>query len=103
MANGMPPAAIALVPGFFGFEHHGAETYFADRFIAGLRCVLEARGVVGVPVVSVSTLGIASLAARQEDLLRELTALETPVPGAPRLGGRRTWHLLGHSTGGVDA
>jgi pimeloyl-ACP methyl ester carboxylesterase len=98
-----PPPAIALVPGFFGFDHRGESTYFADRFIAGLRCVLEARGVTGVPVVAVSTLGIASLCKRQGDLLSELRALETPSKGGPRLGGPRTWHLVGHSTGGVDA
>jgi hypothetical protein len=102
MSDAFPPA-VALVPGFFGFEHRGDNTYFADRFIAGLRSVLEARGLHGVPVLSVSTLGIAGLAQRQADLLRELRALETPSSGAPRLGGPRTWHLLGHSTGGVDA
>ncbi len=91
------------MPGFFGFDHSGGSTYFADRFVAGLRCVLEARGIVGVPVISVSTLGIASLRKRQEELLRELRALETPTERAPRLAGPRTWHLLGHSTGGVDA
>lgn len=97
------PPAIALVPGFFGFDHRGESTYFADRFVAGLRCVLEARGVFGIPVLSVSTLGIASLRRRQADLLSELHALETPTKEAPRLGGPRTWHLVGHSTGGVDA
>jgi pimeloyl-ACP methyl ester carboxylesterase len=102
MAAFFPPA-IALVPGFFGFDHRGESTYFADRFVAGLRCVLEARGVSGVPVLSVSTLGIASLQRRQADLLAELTALESPTLKAPRLGGPRTWHLVGHSTGGVDA
>ena len=102
MATAFPPA-IALVPGFFGFDHRGESTYFADRLVAGLRCVLEARGVSGVPVLSVSTLGIASLQRRQTDLLTELTALETPTAKAPRLGGPRTWHLVGHSTGGVDA
>jgi hypothetical protein len=102
MAAAFPPA-IALVPGFFGFDHRGESTYFADRFVAGLRCVLEARGLSGVPVLSVSTLGIASLRRRQADLLAELTALETPAAKSPRLGGPRTWHLVGHSTGGVDA
>jgi hypothetical protein len=87
------PPAIALVPGFFGFDHRGESTYFADRFVAGLRSVLEARGASGVPVLSVSTLGIASLQKRQLDLLSELQALETPTDGAPRLGGPRTWHL----------
>jgi pimeloyl-ACP methyl ester carboxylesterase len=98
-----PPPAIALVPGFFGFEHRGARTYFADRFVAALRSVLQARGVPNVPVVSVSTLGIGSLVRRQADLLTELRALETPTRGELRLGGPRAWHLVGHSTGGVDA
>jgi pimeloyl-ACP methyl ester carboxylesterase len=97
------PPAVALVPGFFGFDHRGESTYFADRFVAGLRAVLEAKGIAGVPVLAVSTLGIAGLRKRQVDLLRELRALETPLPGFPRLGGPRTWHLVGHSTGGVDA
>ena len=61
------PPAVALVPGFFGFNHRGESTYFADRFVAGLRCVLEARGAVGIPVLSVSTLGIGSLRKRQAD------------------------------------
>jgi pimeloyl-ACP methyl ester carboxylesterase len=97
------PPAVALVPGFFGFDHRGGSTYFADRFVAGLRAVLEAKGITGVPVVSVSTLGIAGLRKRQAELLLELRALETPERGSPRLGGPRTWHLVGHSTGGVDA
>ncbi len=102
MSNAFPPA-IALVPGFFGFDHRGETTYFADRFVAGLRSALEARGIANIPVLSVSTLGIGSLCKRQEDLLRELRALETPGPNGPRLAGPRTWHLVGHSTGGVDA
>jgi pimeloyl-ACP methyl ester carboxylesterase len=97
------PPAIALVPGFFGFDHRGESTYFADRFVAGLRCVLEAHGAPGIPVLAVSTLGIGSLRKRQGDLLKELHALETPTADKPALGGPRTWHLVGHSTGGVDA
>ncbi len=97
------PPAVALVPGFFGFDHRGEDTYFADRFVAALRAGLEARGISGIPVVSVSTLGIASLRRRQDDLLAELEALETPTPHLPRLNGPRAWHLVGHSTGGVDA
>ena len=65
--------------------------------------MLEANGIVGVPVLSVSTLGIAGLRQRQADLLSELRALESPTDRFPRLGGPRTWHLVGHSTGGVDA
>ena len=94
--------AVALVPGFFGFDHHESRTYFADRFVAGLRASLEARGRTSVPVVAVSTLGIASMWRRQHELLRELRALESPDENGERLG-RRRWHLVGHSTGGVDA
>lgn len=93
----MQAAAIALVPGFFGFDHRESRTYFADRFIAGLRSGLAARGVHDVPVIAISTLGIASLWRRQRELLRELRALDE------KLGGARRWHLVGHSTGGVDA
>jgi pimeloyl-ACP methyl ester carboxylesterase len=89
--------AVALVPGFFGFDHRESQTYFADRFIAGVRAGLEARGVHDVPVIAVSTLGIASLWRRQAELLGELRALEV------KLGGPQRWHLVGHSTGGLDA
>lgn len=95
--------AVALVPGFFGFDHRESRTYFADRFIAGLRSGLEARGHHRVPVIAVSTIGIGSMWKRQKELLDELRALETPTAKGPRLGGPRCWHLVGHSTGGVDA
>jgi hypothetical protein len=98
-----PQPAVALVPGFFGFDHRQARTYFADRFVASLRSGLEARGFARVPVIPLSTLPIASLRRRQEELVRELTILETPTETSPRLGGSRRWHLVGHSTGGVDA
>jgi pimeloyl-ACP methyl ester carboxylesterase len=103
MVTRVLPPAVALVPGFFGFDHRGEMTYFADRFVAGLRSVLEAHGISQVPVLAVSTLGIGSLRRRQADLLAELRALESPSPGKPKLGGPRAWHLIGHSTGGVDA
>jgi pimeloyl-ACP methyl ester carboxylesterase len=102
MTSALPPA-IALVPGFFGFDHRQARTYFADRFVASLRSGLEARGFARVPVVPLSTLPIASLRRRQEELVRELTKLETATEASQRLGGPRAWHLVGHSTGGVDA
>jgi pimeloyl-ACP methyl ester carboxylesterase len=98
-----PYPAVALVPGFFGFDHRQARTYFADRFVASLRSGLEARGFARVPVIPLSTLPIASLRRRQEELVRELTMLETPTEASQRLGGPRRWHLVGHSTGGVDA
>jgi hypothetical protein len=33
------PPPICLGPGFFGFDHRGESTYFADRFVASLSSV----------------------------------------------------------------
>src|SRR5882672_4223661 len=92
----MSTQALALIPGFLGFDHRRGTTYFADRFIAGLRTRLENKCGGPFPVVPVSTLPIGSLAERQERLLSDLAKLDGKL-GYPR------WHLLGHSTGGVDA
>jgi pimeloyl-ACP methyl ester carboxylesterase len=87
--------AVALIPGFLGFSHRQGTTYFADRFIAGLRACLE--GVTGssFPVVPVTTLPLGNLAARQTLLLAELERLDARLD-------RPLWHVVGHSTGGVD-
>lgn len=91
----MARQAVALVPGFLGFDHRRGTTYFADRFVAGLRARLEAACGAPFPVVPVTTSPVGSLAARQERLLADLAKLDFKL-GYPR------WHLLGHSTGGVD-
>jgi pimeloyl-ACP methyl ester carboxylesterase len=79
-----------------GFNHRRGTTYFADRFVAGLRTRLEHRFGGPFPVVPVSTLPIGSLAERQEKLLADLNELDRRLDYP-------IWHLLGHSTGGVDA
>jgi pimeloyl-ACP methyl ester carboxylesterase len=89
--------AIALVPGFLGFDHLGSTSYFADRFTAGLAGVFTGRGRSDIPVFTVGTLPIGSLARRQEQLIESLDALDCD----PR--GPFDWHLVGHSTGGLDA
>ncbi len=94
--------AIALIPGFLGFDHKDAYTYFADRFVAALQTALLVQTGLHVPVVAISTLPIASLRARQERLLEDLHALEADAPWRKGMGAR-AWHLLGHSTGGLDA
>jgi hypothetical protein len=88
--------AVALIPGFLGFSHDGELTYFADRFIAGLRAALETMAGESIDVVPVTTLPGGSLAARQVALCKHLAALEGKL-------GPRSWHLVGHSTGGLDA
>jgi pimeloyl-ACP methyl ester carboxylesterase len=84
---------VVLVPGFFGFARFGELTYFN-----GVRAALErsfAELGLGVSVIEVETLPTASIrwrAARVlETLVRVTEAQEGPV------------HLIGHSTGGLDA
>lgn len=93
----MTPHAVALVPGFLGFDHVGGFTYWADRFLAALRADLERQCGRPFPVLPVPTPPIGSLASRQEALLRHLRDLDS------KAGGPFTWHLVGHSTGGLDA
>jgi pimeloyl-ACP methyl ester carboxylesterase len=88
---------VALVPGFLGFDHEKEVTYYADRFIAGLRASIEANVERAVFVAPVTLPPIGSLAERQAALLSELDELDKKA-GAPLL-----WHLVGHSTGGLDA
>jgi hypothetical protein len=90
--------AVALVPGFLGFDHVGAWTYWADRFLAGLRAHLEAHRAGPIAVVPVPAPPLGSLAERQRALRRSLKALDDTS-----LDGPYRWHLVGHSTGGVDA
>jgi hypothetical protein len=89
---------VALVPGFLGFNHLDSWTYWADRFLAGLRCQLEARHRGPIPVVPTPAPGIGSLAERQGALLAYMTKLEQVAFHEPC-----RWHFVGHSTGGVDA
>lgn len=84
---------VVLVPGFFGFGSLGELTYFV-----GVREALERafeRFSLDVHVVEVQTLPTASIrhrAARvQETLARIAEAEDGPI------------HIVGHSTGGLDA
>ncbi len=89
--------AVVLVPGFLGFSRFGGFYYFADRLIAVLRGLLEEAMASPVPVVPVKTLPTDSLRSRQRELLRNLAGVCEKLPDVQRL------HLIGHSTGGVDA
>jgi pimeloyl-ACP methyl ester carboxylesterase len=92
--------AVFLVPGLLGFENFDTFSYFADRVTAALRAGLEQTFLGPVPVIAVPIPPTASLRDRQRMLVKTL---------ADRLhayehGGRPlTVHLVGHSTGGVDA
>jgi pimeloyl-ACP methyl ester carboxylesterase len=88
---------VFLLPGFFGFERFGTFFYFADRVSAALRGHLEAALGRPVPVIPLATGPADSLAHRQEEFLSAMRQLAARFEGLERL------HLLGHSTGGLDA
>lgn len=90
--------AVALLPGFLGFERIGQFYYFADRVEAALRSALLALAPNrSMPVIPVPTLPTAHLHERQSSLLTTLGRIDEALGGVERL------HLVGHSTGGVDA
>jgi hypothetical protein len=84
--------AIYLIPGFFGFANLGRLRYFVhvDQFLRE-RCA--ERGI-DARVHVVHTHPTASLPARAALVLETL---------ARTLGRNEVAHLIGHSTGGVDA
>ncbi len=91
------PDVVVLVPGFLGFTHFGGFYYFADRLIAMLRGLLEEPLGHPIPVVPVTMLPTDSPGNRQGALLHNLEGIREKLSGVERI------HLIGHSTGGVDA
>jgi hypothetical protein len=92
------PDVVVLVPGFLGFARFGGFYYFADRVASVMRGHLEEALGYPVPVVPCTTLPTDSLSKRQRILLDSLRVLCTA-----KLSGVERFHLVGHSTGGVDA
>src|SRR5207249_1979496 len=99
------PDVVILVPGFLGFTRFGGFYYFADRLLSVMRGLLEEALGYPVPVVPCTTLPTESLAKRQGHLVGYLSDLcATSLSGVERtLVGVERIHLIGHSTGGVDA
>lgn len=96
---------VVLVPGFLGFNALGRFGYFAQSVAAAIRVALEEQTKLDpkrLVIVPSDTVPGGSLAERQRRLSRELSEIvlhygkHTP-PGELRV------HLLGHSTGGLDA
>jgi triacylglycerol lipase len=88
----MQPVNVVLVPGFFGFGRLGDISYFA-----GVRAALVqalARHDLDAHVVEVVTPPTASIRRRAARVLEALASL-SERPGAI--------HVVGHSTGGLDA
>jgi hypothetical protein len=83
---------IYLIPGFFGFADVGGITYF-HHVRQFLEAELERYGL-DVEVLPVSTLPTASIRRRTGKLLDTVAATA---------GDSGPIHLVGHSTGGLDA
>ncbi len=89
------PQHVILIPGFFGFENLGDLAYFTHARDALLEWCRSAG--IEVRVHTVSTLPTASLRQRAAAVVEKLQAVLT-VPG-----GEGPVHLVGHSSGGLDA
>jgi len=94
MSEGKVTDVIVLIPGFLGFDKLGKHSYFADTVGAEIKRVLPQPGVLIQPV-GASPAG--SLRERQCELLDALRDLVAKHGPDLRL------HLVGHSTGGLDA
>ncbi len=88
------PHHVFLVPGFFGFVNIGRLVYFS-HVREHLETAFGRRGL-GVVVHRVRVSPTASLVRRASEL-RDFLAENLPA------SGRESVHLLGHSTGGLDA
>ncbi|MAQ19435.1 MAG: triacylglycerol lipase [Sandaracinus sp.] len=84
---------VVLIPGFFGFEALGELRYFAG-VARTLESALKARGL-DADVVELPTLPTASIRHRAASVLDRVGALVARTTGP--------LHLIGHSTGGLDA
>lgn len=84
---------IFLIPGFFGFSHLGGLVYFA-HVAEYLEQVCQSFGIEA-KIHRVATLPTASIRRRSALLLETIATSEAGRDGPI--------HLLGHSTGGLDA
>ena len=95
---------VVLMPGFLGFDHFGGFPYFAQTVATALRVALEdicRDRALELRVVPATTIPAGSLAERQEALLPNLGRC---LDWAEAQSGRPAHlHLVGHSTGGLDA
>lgn len=90
---GMPKHNVLLVPGFFGFSAFGKLTYFH-----GIKTALERsfeKFGLSVEVTEVTTLPTASIRVRAAKVQEALAAIVARNDGPI--------HIVGHSTGGLDA
>jgi len=88
-----PTHHVLLIPGFFGFGKFGELSYFSGVKEA-IETAFESLGLA-VTVTEVPTLPMASIRFRAALVLETLAAVASRADGPI--------HLVGHSTGGLDA
>src|SRR6266568_375022 len=97
---GVEADCIVLVPGIFGFGTFGSERGAKIEYFAEVKRVLTAgTGIPGSRIRSSEPPPTGAIAHRVGELVGEIEAVLAD-PGTPP--GARV-HLVGHSTGGVDA
>jgi triacylglycerol lipase len=102
--RGLADDVVFLLPGFFGFENVGGFFYFADRVAGVLESALFTRLGRRVPVCPLSTRAADPLDARQAYVMEQIAGLlPDHGPGPLHVARDARIHLVGHSTGGVDA
>lgn len=88
---------VVLIPGFLGFNKFGDHGYFnatvGNELTAALKRANPGRSI---GVVGANTIPAGSLATRQASLIAQLQEMLRKNP-------RAQFHLVGHSTGGLDA
>lgn len=98
---------VMLTPGFLGFDHFGGFPYFAQAVATAVRVALEERRVVApseLAVVASETIPAGSLAKRQASFFAQLeTIVRGLLRGPEGTNALPRIHIIGHSTGGVDA
>ncbi|AKF04817.1 esterase/lipase family protein [Sandaracinus amylolyticus] len=92
-----PDDLIVLVPGFLGFESIFNVHYFAELVAKQLADTLRDEHGIATEVQVSRTLPAARLDRRRERLVSSLRAYLRGRRRTPRI------HLVGHSTGGLDA
>jgi len=99
MTNTGATDVVVLIPGFLGFDKLGKHSYFAETVGDAISKALVKGGrpLSSIAVETVSTSPADSLAARQGELLDALREIVNERGASVRL------HLVGHSTGGLDA
>lgn len=94
---------VFLLPGFLGFNRIAGFSYFADRVSGTLRGALELALGVSVPVVPLNSEPTGTLRERQATLLAGMDAVLRRLAQDEDITHVERLHLVGHSTGGVDA